>query len=215
MTRLPAGVRAVFFDAVGTLIHPEPSAGTAYAEIGRFFDSRLESGEVRRRFAAAFANQERLDAETGYRTDEEREMQRWRIIVGDVLDDVADRESCFRALYDHFAHPAAWRVDPAAREVRELADQGMIVGVASNFDHRLRGVLAGHEEVAWLTRLVISSEVGWKKPAREFFARLCRDVDLPPWQILFVGDDPVNDVQGAAAAGLHARLFEDWRCDLR
>ena len=31
MTRIFPTTRAVYFDAVGTLLHPEPSAGDAYA----------------------------------------------------------------------------------------------------------------------------------------------------------------------------------------
>src|SRR5207302_1039003 len=49
-----AEVRAVFFDAVGTLIHPEPPAGAVYAEVGRRHGSRLTAAEIARRFAAAF-----------------------------------------------------------------------------------------------------------------------------------------------------------------
>src|SRR3954468_9457450 len=111
LARVPRSVRAVFFDAVGTVIHPEPSAGAAYAEFGRRFGSRLEASEVRRRFAAAFQREEDEDARSGHRTDEGREVQRWRRIVASVLDDVADREGCFAPLYEHFANPAAWRAD--------------------------------------------------------------------------------------------------------
>ena len=32
---VPAGIEAVVFDAVGTLLHPEPSAVEVYAEVGR------------------------------------------------------------------------------------------------------------------------------------------------------------------------------------
>lgn len=209
MTRVPAGVRAVFFDAVGTLIHPEPSAGDAYLEIGRRFGTRLSADEVRRRFGAAFAAEEDADAARGHRTDEGRELQRWRSIVSRVLDDVADADGCFRALYDWFAQPSAWRVEPGAGPVlRRLESRGYVVGVASNFDHRLRRVMAGLDEVAWLKLLVISSEAGWKKPAPGFFDRLCQEVALPSSRILFIGDDLDNDYAGAIACGLPALLFD-------
>jgi putative hydrolase of the HAD superfamily len=209
MRRIPDGVRAVFFDAVGTLIHPEPSAADAYYQFGRQFGSHLPAGEVRRRFAAVFSAQERRDAGLGYRTDEDRERGRWRAIVAEVLSDVADQEGCFRALHDWFARPSAWRVEPGAgRVLRRLQSLGYAVGIASNFDRRLRGVVAGLDEVAWLRHLVISSEAGWRKPAPGFFDRLCRDVDLPPSRVLFVGDDLDNDYRGAVAAGLTALLFD-------
>jgi putative hydrolase of the HAD superfamily len=212
MSRVPRGVRAVFFDAVGTLIHPEPSAGAIYASVGRRFGSRLDPAEVRRRFALVFDEEEHADAADGFRTDEAREVRRWRAIVARVLDDVEDRQGCFEALYEHFARPAAWRVEPGAGEViRRLREGGLAVGIASNFDARLRGVLNGLDGVSIGGPVLISSEVGWKKPAREFFKLLCHSVSSDPQEVLFVGDDLDNDYAGARAAGLHALLFDPLR----
>src|SRR5438067_2160826 len=87
----PERIRAVAFDAVGTLIHPEPSAAEVYASIGRRFGSRLEVAEIRTRFRAAFAEQEVIDRASGWVTSEERERHRWQDIVARVLDDVRDQ----------------------------------------------------------------------------------------------------------------------------
>ena len=51
-------IRAVLFDAVGTVLYPKPSAATAYYEAGRQFRSRLAAPEVARRYYAAFARHE-------------------------------------------------------------------------------------------------------------------------------------------------------------
>jgi len=80
--------------------------------------------------------------------------------------------------------------------------------MASNFDRRLRSVVAGVPALAPLQHLIISSEVGWRKPAPQFFQALCRVIGLPPENILYVGDDPTNDYQGAVAAGLESILFD-------
>jgi putative hydrolase of the HAD superfamily len=208
-SRIPSQVRAIFFDAVGTLIHPEPSPGAAYAQIGQRFGSRLDPAEIRQRFPRAFQQQEDEDARTGYRTDEARELQRWQRIVTAVLDDVSDRDGCFAALYEHFARPQAWRVEAgAARVVSTLLQSGYVVGMASNFDHRLRDVIAGLPELAGVQPLVISSEIGWKKPAVGFFEALVQQMRLPAEQILIIGDDADNDLAGARAAGMPALLFD-------
>jgi putative hydrolase of the HAD superfamily len=212
MTRLSPAIRAVFFDAVGTLLHPEPSAADAYAAVGARFGSRLSRAVVIKRFGAAFQRQEELDRAPGHRTNEEREVLRWRSIVAEVVDDVADVDGCFRELYDHFARPDAWRVDPdAAATLRALAERGLALGVCSNFDHRLRGLVQARPELAGVSRLVVSSEVGWKKPAAGFFAEVVRAAELRPEQILMVGDDEENDFAGARAAGLDALLFDSKR----
>src|SRR5262245_3264772 len=206
---LPRGVRAVFLDAVGTVIHPEPPAPRVYAEVGRRWGSRLSEEVIRRRFRAAFADEEAKDRAGGLRTSEPREVERWRHIVARVLDDVTDPERCFRELFAHFARPGAWRCDPEAAAVIEgLAGRGLVVGLASNYDARLRSVAAGLPELRPLRHLVISSEVGWRKPAPEFFAAVCDACGLPPGKVLFVGDDRANDYDGARAAGLYAVLFD-------
>jgi putative hydrolase of the HAD superfamily len=204
---IPRDVRAVFFDAVGTLIHPEPSAAAVYAAVAGSLGSRLTEAEIAARFRAAFAREEAFDRANGLRTGEERERRRWRHIVAAVLPDVCDGERCFEELFAHFARPGAWRCDPqAAAVLAELERRGYVLGMASNYDSRLRTVAAGLPELRPLRHLVISSEVGWRKPAPEFFAALCERTELAPAEILLVGDDRVNDYDGATAAGLRAVL---------
>lgn len=202
-------IRAVVFDAVGTLITPQPPAWQVYAEIGRRFGSRRPAQDVRARFRAAFAREEDQDRRDALRTDAARERRRWRTIVATVLDDVADSEGCFTALYDWFAQPAAWRCDPkAGRVLAELRRRGFCLALASNFDERLRDVAAGLPELTAIESLVISAEIGWRKPAPEFFAAVGAALDEPPSSLLYVGDDRVNDYDGACAAGLHALLLD-------
>jgi putative hydrolase of the HAD superfamily len=206
---IPPGARAVFFDAVGTLIHPDPSAPAVYAEAARRFGSRLDLPAIASRFRTAFRRQEELDNAGGLRTDEAREVARWRTIVAEVLDDVTDPEGCFAFLYAYFARPAAWRTEPeAAAVLAELARRGYRLGIASNFDERLRQVAEGLPGLAPVTHLVISSEVGWRKPAPDFFHQICAQGRLAPAEVLLVGDDPVNDYGGAHACGLHALLYD-------
>ena len=205
-------IRAVFFDAVGTLIHPEPAAVTVYAEVGRRHGSRLDATDIRRGFRDAFRRQEQLDRQNGWRTDEYRELQRWRTIVGEVLVDVAQPDACFRELYEHFAQPSSWRCAPESNPLFEiLSRRGCVLGLASNYDERLRRVLAGMPELAVIRNIVISSEVGWRKPSPHFFEVMCRQVGLTSKQVLFVGDDLDNDYDGALAAGCRAVLFDPTR----
>jgi putative hydrolase of the HAD superfamily len=177
--------------------------------VGTRYGSRLLPEVVRARFRAAFARQEEEDRSAGLRTDEGREVARWRGIVAEVLDDVSDSEGCFHELYAHFAHPGAWRCDAeAAGVLRALAERGYRLGLASNFDHRLRGLVSALPELAPVAHLVISSEIGWRKPSPNFFEAVCREVGLAAEQVLLVGDDEVNDLGGARSAGLSALLLD-------
>jgi putative hydrolase of the HAD superfamily len=202
----------VFFDAVGTLLHPDPPAPAVYSVLGRRFGSRLHETTITARFRAAFRRQEEADYAAGLRTDEAREVARWRAIVAEVLDDVTDAETCFQELYAHFARPDSWRCEvDTAEMLSTLATRGHVLGIASNFDRRLRALVENMPAFQPVRHLVISSEIGWRKPAPAFFAAMCRQVDTPAEQVLYVGDDPVNDYEGATAAGVRAVLFDSHR----
>jgi putative hydrolase of the HAD superfamily len=204
-----SGVRAVIFDAVGTLIFPLPSAPVVYAGTALRYGLDLRTDVVLSRFREAFRAEERADAEAGWLTSEEREIARWRRIVRDTLAGVSDPEGCFRELFDHFSKPSAWMVNPDAAEVLStLQARGPVLGLASNYDSRLLSVIAGHGALTPLRdRVVVSAAVGYRKPAPQFFAEVARVAGCGRSEILLVGDDIENDYYGASGAGLEAVLL--------
>jgi putative hydrolase of the HAD superfamily len=208
---IPPGTRAVFFDAVGTVLFPAVSAPAVYAEVARRNGLALSADAVKARFVEAYRVQEAVDRAAGWVTSEGRERERWRHIVSASLRGVGDPDACFAALYEHFATPAAWKLSPGVgRAVAELAARGLVVGMGSNYDSRLLAVLGGFPELAPLRdRVVVSAAVGWRKPAAEFFREVVRAAGCEPGEVLFVGDDVENDFEGAAAAGLSA-VHVDW-----
>jgi putative hydrolase of the HAD superfamily len=208
-TPLLDGIRAVAFDAVGTLIDPDPRPSAVYYEIGGRHGSRLPLSFISSAFREAFEFQERHDQSLLLATDEARERERWRAIVGSVLHDVLDREACFQELWQHFGQSANWKLAPGVADLFEaLRARGLKLAVASNFDARLRPVLEGFAESRHVDQVVISSEVGWKKPAPQFFTELARRMECEPGEILFVGDHVDNDYEGARAAGLRGVLLD-------
>jgi putative hydrolase of the HAD superfamily len=52
--------------------------------------------------------------------------------------------------------------------------------------------------------IVISEEVGVRKPDARIFGLAVAGWKVPLENVLFVGDDPVSDIEGAKAAGLRA-----------
>lgn len=210
MARIPSGVRAVFFDAVGTLLFPEPAAPAVYAAVAREHGLHLSDAEVRERFLAAYRREERADADRTWATSEARERDRWHTIVTATLAGVSDPDACFAHLFEHYSRPEAWRVHPDAAEVlRALRAGGLVLGMGSNYDARLLTVLAGFPELEPLRgTVVVSATVGWRKPAPEFFAEVSRVAGCAPGEVLFVGDDLQNDYQGATVAGMQALLLD-------
>ena len=210
MPRIPPNTRALFFDAVGTLLFPEPSALVVYAETAQRFGLSLSPDDVRTRFVAAYHTEEAADAGTDWATSEERERDRWRRIVTDTLTGVTDPDGSYRRLFDHFARPGAWRVAPDAADVfAALRVRGLRLGLGSNYDERLWSVLAGFPELAPVCdRVLISAAVGVRKPGEGFFRAVAHAADCAVSDVLFVGDDFGNDYEGAIAAGMSAVLLD-------
>ncbi|MCE9529643.1 MAG: HAD family hydrolase [Planctomycetes bacterium] len=199
-------VRAVFFDAVGTLLHPADPVVETYRTIAHKHGLDLDEATIRSRIRDSFARQEMIDQEAGWRTSEERELERWRTIVRETLRENAHSESCFQELWDWYREPRAWSLPvDADRVLNDLSGRGLVIGMASNFDARLAGIVERMPGLSLLAdRCVISSLVGWRKPAPEFFHEVARVAGCAAGQILFVGDDYRNDYTGARAAGMRA-----------
>src|SRR5262249_20868986 len=158
-----------------------------YAEVGRRHGSRRTPEEIAVRFAAAFRREEQIDRDRGWRTDEDRERRRWQNIVAHVFDDLADAGGCFEELFARFGPPEAWRCDPeAANVLGALGAAGKALALASNYDRRLRSVAVGLPPSRMIPHWVISSEVGWRKPAPEFFQAVCDRLGLPAERVLYV-----------------------------
>jgi putative hydrolase of the HAD superfamily len=201
-------VRWVIFDAVGTVIYPDPPISQAYFQIGRKYGSQITAEEVTRRFREAFVRDRGAGGEK-WATDEAREYEFWKQTVADVIPDAAPADACFAELFDYFARPDAWACySDVAATFETIRSCGLRLGIASNFDSRLNAVCEGHPELRLLDRRIISSEVGWKKPGRGFFEAAVRLCGVPADQILMVGDDLQNDVVAAREAGLLAVHLE-------
>jgi putative hydrolase of the HAD superfamily len=203
-------IGGIVLDAVGTLIKPVPSVADAYTESARRQGVELNSEEVRARFNLHFQSDEVRGDHGPHSTDEATEIWRWRRIVTKVLPEVPDAQKAFAELWEHFGLPGSWQCFPdVAPALRAIHDAGVAVCVGSNFDSRLRGVVMGLPELSWAVDvLVISSEVGFRKPHPLFFEAVCQRLALPAKRILCIGDDLENDVRGATRAGLSALLLD-------
>lgn len=204
------GVDGIILDAVGTIIDPDPSVAEVYAAAARRQGLVVDVREIKARFHRYFRDDEVDDQLGPMATDEGIESRRWRRIVGNVLPGLPDPDRAFDELWDHFGRPSAWRCfADVAPGLRALRVAGYPVRIASNFDGRLRRVVHGLPDLACFADiLIISSEVGYRKPHPNFYRAACASLGLPPARVLCVGDDPENDVLGPERAGLRGALLD-------
>lgn len=204
----PQRFRCIALDAVGTLIFAEPSVSIAYTEIGRRHGSNQSAEQVKSQFAEAMRRADELSV-TRFgepsRTSEEHERDFWQQVVRDVLPDVREPQACFAELFEHFARPESWRCfDDVGQTVTSLEQRGYRVLIASNFDARLDRVCDGLPALRDVRCRVISSLVGYRKTHPGFYAAVAQAAGCDASEVLMVGDDLVNDVESARAAGIAA-----------
>ncbi|MGB6894788.1 MAG: HAD family hydrolase [Dehalococcoidia bacterium] len=95
-----------------------------------------------------------------------------------------------------------------------LRRRGLRLGCITNTvlsGAQIRGALAEHGLLEHLDSVVVSSEVGYRKPHPSLFRRALADLDVEPAEAVFVGDRMPEDIAGAQAVGMRAILTHQYR----
>ena len=194
-------IRAVFLDALGTLVELPPPWPALVAELAA---RGVTVSEADARAAL-------LDEMAYYRAHHDE-------ATGSVeLDDLRDRctEVLRGALPEHargagdlraaLLASLRFRSYPEAPDVlAALGELGVKRFVVSNWDVSLREVLARTGLTPLLDGVVISAEVGASKPDPAIFERALAVAGVAADEALHVGDTLDVDLAGARAAGLRA-----------
>jgi putative hydrolase of the HAD superfamily len=206
-----SAVRAVTFDAGGTLLTPHPSVGEVYAEV--LLENQIVRNplELESAFRSAFSS---VSKNPAVLDPEEREKDFWRQVVRETLKNKplppSQFDEVFVKMWEAFSHANRWRVFDGSLEVlRNLRDLGYWIGVLSNWDHRLHTVLeeAGFSDL--VESVVISVDVGVEKPDSGIFRAVEAKSGMPPDASLHVGDSRHHDLTGAQEAGWFGILLRN------
>jgi putative hydrolase of the HAD superfamily len=199
-------LKAVFFDAVGTLFRLTKTVGDHYAYVSREVGFDLDPQALEPAFHAAWKQMPQRAAIDGPRENDDKGW--WRELVDLVLDQVTpslgefDRDNFFEIAYKHFAEAGVWKLYPEVPGVLEELRPRFQLAVVSNFDGRLRFILEHLGISKYFAHVFVSSEVGADKPDPEIYQRALKLMNLHPNEVLHVGDDPERDWEAANAAGL-------------
>ena len=188
--------RAVFLDALGTLVELEPP----WVGLRRALGDAVEEGRLI----------EAVRAEMDY--------YREHSIEGRDAASLADlRRRCAAILSERLGLEVgvetlldAIRFNPfadAAPALSALRARGLATVCVSNWDVSLGTVLERCGLSSGLDAVVSSAEAGTRKPEPEIFERALAIAGCAPEQAVHVGDTPEEDVAGARAAGLRTLLI--------
>lgn len=203
--------KVVFFDAAGTLFEVRGSVGEIYSAIARRHGVEVSAPELERSFDAAFRAKSAeglARAAAGPRAERDW----WRELVRQVLGGrmpPAVFRGFFDEVYEFFRTRRAWILyEDTAPALAILRGRGYRLGVISNFDSRLRDVLAGLGIGTYFERVVFSWQVRSAKPDGRIFRHALELMGVSPREALHIGDSVEEDVRGARGAGMRAVLLD-------
>jgi HAD superfamily hydrolase (TIGR01549 family) len=199
-------VRAVLFDAGGTLIHVDGervcrAAGVAW-----------DGACFRTAEASAVAAVRRLVLDK----PESKDAERLPLYLSEMLsglgiaDPAARREAAVRVAAEHRrANLWSRAADGAPETLEALRGRGYRIACVSNADGRVRALLEYAGLSTFLEFVVDSFEAGVEKPDPRIFHAATDRLGLPPGECAYVGDIYEIDVVGAEGAGLTSVLIGD------
>jgi len=194
-----AHIRAVTFDVGGTLIEPYPSVGEIYAAVAAEFGfGSFPVEQLNRAFAGAWKQREDFDYSLAH----------WAKLVAATFGKAVP-QGLFEAIYQRFKEPTTWRVHDEVPSILEtLRQRGYRLGLVSNWDERLRDLLAALDLRKYFEVVVLSIEAGSTKPSPRIFEAALQALRVPAQEALHIGDSWEEDVEGARAAGMAAVLLD-------
>jgi len=206
-------IKAVYFDAAGTLIKPARRVGESYSAIAAKYGKTVAASDLFERFRICFDAAPRL-AFANAAPDEIDGLERdwWKKVVAQVFEPFGrfdNFDDYFDELFAYFAEPSAWALFPEVLStLSALKERHMTLAVISNFDSRLVRILEGLSLGSWFDDIFVSSRVGYAKPDRKIFAAALDRHGLRAENALHVGDSETNDLHGAQDAGLTGLLID-------
>ena len=189
--------RAVFLDALGTLVELEPPWVLLRDRVPDEVDDR--------RLAAAVRAEMSYFKQHAHEGRDAESLADLRRRCAEVLSRELGVEIGVRELVESVRMTAYPDAEPALKALRE---GGLKLIVVSNWDCSLGEVLERCGLAAHLDGALSSAEAGARKPDPEIFAAALQLAGCEAGEALHVGDTPEEDGGGARAAGIRVLLID-------
>ncbi|EAW33395.1 HAD family hydrolase [Lyngbya sp. PCC 8106] len=208
--------QVIFLDAVGTLFGVRDSVGAVYAKLANQFGVIAEPNSLNQAFFQKFATSPIMAfPEKSLEEIPQLEFEWWELIAINTFKQVGlfkefeDFSEFFKVLYAYFETDEPWFVYPDVQPMlKQWQNQGIELGVLSNFDSRLYPVLEALNLAEYFNSVTISTHVGAAKPDPKIFTIALQKHQCSPEKVVHIGDSFKADYQGAKAAGIRGILID-------
>jgi len=205
-------IDAIMLDAGGTLIDLKPSREAIFAKVlhQHGFNAELED------IARSVARAERVFDDAQAKLDGKHEDVFWN-----SYDEFILKRLGFKGDHEKFSKDVSvefdrvvpevknWVAFPDARPLLEdLKKRDFKIGLVSNATDLARKVMDNLDLSKYFDIMILSEEVGLRKPDPKIFLKAADEVGVHPSRAIHIGDRLAVDVLGAKKAGMNAVLID-------
>lgn len=206
-------IDTVFFDVGSTLIHPGPSVAETLARVAaeRGHDLTVRDIEPHMPAMEAYYEAEYLrdgDFWCSHEGSTAIWLDQYRYVchlagIGHDAEDIA------QAVHTSYRRADCWKLYPdAVGALRDLKECGYRLGVVSNWDAGLEGLLRDLGLLPYFDVVASSAAVGYRKPDPVIFDLAREQLGVRAEACAHVGDRPEADGDGARAAGIRPVIID-------
>jgi len=217
-----SGIRCICFDLYGTLF--QSAAGgisrqpTQHPDIANILNEPLDFDFEAAKQSRILAEHTRLK-EIGHEFPEINIVTIWQdLLLGNILPKTTLQIQQFIRAYQAIQNPTA-SMPGAAAVLSHLQSMNYQLGIISNaqfYTHDLfQRHLGNHSTQLGFQHEIYSYQYLHAKPGLFLFEQFLQQSHLPAEQILYVGNDMLNDIQPATTVGMKTALFAGDKRSLR
>ncbi|MBA7666347.1 Phosphoglycolate phosphatase [subsurface metagenome] len=206
-------IKAIFFDWVGTLAHPEPDSHEIVQQVAKGLGVELPPRELRKGLHVA-ENQMPSGAPPRWEEgkDEGAFLRWWVIVLAEVGVKVSREKLSSEIMLgmtrrlSRVSRNLTWVLyDDVLPTIKKLKKRGLILGLISNLPIA-KSASASLEP--YLDFVVTSNEAGASKPESPVFLMALEQAGVNGSEAVYVGDQYQTDVVGARAVGIKPILID-------
>ena len=217
MLKIKKQIRHIFLDVGDTLLFLGIPPGAIYLDVLRkhgVLKIHHTDADLKTYFAEAWSemnSKPNPDWKDRYRIHPHGQDGWWKELISLFLQNVLGEseinlsESVYKEIFDKFENESLWEIEPSFFVLQEYAHKHNIeLGIISNWDYRLRGLLERKNLIHYFSPVLISAEFGYEKPSEVIFQKALEMSGREPEELIYVGDKPELDFYTPIRMGWNA-----------
>jgi putative hydrolase of the HAD superfamily len=204
------GIRALAFDFIGTIATVRADIDACIASLYEAASGLLGASISLEAFKRSYREMAIKYRRARLRSQREIHNKVWIRETLERFGCIVDDEA-LEGLVESYFKPYLKSLE-ISEETRSILMglKGYKMGLVSNFTHPevVYACLDRYGISGLFDCVVVSGSIGWRKPHRRIFERLLLGLGTAPEEVLYIGDDPIYDIDGAKAVGMKAVLIK-------